>query len=329
MSHAIFIIFWLLTTFDFAIVPHCDAQQVKRIFRIGFLTVASSPAEASWLNAFQQGLKDLGYVEGQDYTIEQRSAAGVYERLPQLADELIRTKVNFILSGGSSATRVAQKATRTIPIIMANSTDHPVTTGFVASLSRPGGNITGLTSIGTELSGKRLELLKETLLKASRVAVLLNPKNPGHASRLKEMEMAAHGLGITLQSLPVRSSDIESAFREAAKKKADALNVMGDGLFNSHRIGIAELAIKNRLPTMYDRDDFVEAGGLMSYGVAVDDLYRRAASYVDKVIKGAKPGELPVEQPTKFELVINLRTAKQIGLTIPPNVLARADRVIR
>jgi putative tryptophan/tyrosine transport system substrate-binding protein len=320
----------LLIGFLLASIHFAEAQQAKRIFRIGYLTVSSLSAEASRIEAFRRGLRELGYLEGQNIVIEQRSAADMYERLPELADDLMRIKVDFILSGGASATRVAQKVTSTIPIIMASTTDDPVTAGFVASLARPGRNITGLTSISTELSGKRLQLLKEVLPNASRAAVLLNPDNPRHASRLKEIEAAARGIGITLQSLAVRSSqDFESAFRATVKERADALNVMGDALFNSHRQRIADLAAKNRLPAMYDRDDFVDAGGLMSYGVDVDDLYRRASYYVDKILKGAKPADLPVEQPTKFELVINLKAAKQIGLTIPPTVLARADKVIR
>jgi len=324
------ILIGLLATLFLSTVTYTEAQQTKRTFRIGYLTVSSLSAEASRIEAFRRGLKDLGYIEGQTFVFEQRSAAGMYERLPELADELIRNNVDFILSGGSSATRVAQKVTSTVAIIMATTTDDPVTAGFVASLARPGGNITGLSLISTELSGKRLELLKEVLPRALRAAVLLNPDNPGHASRLKEMEAAARVIGMTLQSLAVRSShDFESAFRTAVKGRADVLNVMGDALFNTHRRGMVDLAIKNRLPAMYDRDDFVEAGGLMSYGADVDDLYRRAAFYVDKVIKGVKPADLPVEQPTKFEFIVNLKAAKQIGLTIPPNVLARADRVIR
>jgi len=311
----------------FALGSFAEAQQPKKVHRIGYLTVAY---QASRIEAFRKGLRELGYVDGQNTFIEERPAAGVYERLPDLAADLIRLKVDLILSGGTSATRVAQKATSTTPIVMANSTDDPVNAGLVSSLARPGGNITGLTSISTELSGKRLELLKELLPKASRVAVLLNPDNPRNVSRLKELEVAARGIGMTLQVLVVRSpNDLENAFRSAVKGRTDALNVVTDALFSTHRTSIVDLATKNRLPAMYDRDDFVEAGGLMTYGVDLDDLYRRASYYADKILRGAKPADLPVEQPTKFELVINLKTAKEIGVAIPPQVLARADKVIK
>jgi ABC-type uncharacterized transport system substrate-binding protein len=314
----------------FALCSSAEAQQPKKVPRIGYLTVASLASETSIGEAFQRGLRELAYVEGQNIAIERRSADGVYNRLPELAAELIRIKVDLILSGGTSATRVAQKATSTIPIVMGDSTDDPVTAGFVVSLARPGKNITGLTSISTELSGKRLELLKEVLPKAIHTAVLLNPNNPRHLSRLKEIEVAAQAIGITIQPLAVRSSkEFEGAFRTAVKERADALNVMGDALFNSHRKQIADLAAKHRLPAMYEKYEFVATGGLVSYGVDLDDLYRRAATYVDKILKGAKPDDLPVEQPKKFELIINLKTAKQIGISIPPNVLARADRVIK
>jgi putative ABC transport system substrate-binding protein len=287
-------------------------------------------AEAPRLKAFRQGLLESGYAEGHNIIIEPRSADGIYERLPGLAGELLKMNIDLILSGGSSATRVVHKATRTVPIIIASSTDDPVTSGLVASLARPGGNTTGLTSISTELTGKRLELIREVVPNANRAAVLFNPDNPGHVSRLKEIDTAARAMKITLQSLPVMNSkEFESAFRAAVNGRADVINVMADAPFNSHRTQIGNLAVKNRLPAMYDRDDFVTAGGLMSYGVDIDDLYRRAASYVDKIFKGANPGDLPMEQPTKIERVINLKTAKQIGLTIPPHVLARADRVIK
>ena len=307
-----------------------QSQPPKKTFRIGYLTVSSLSAEASRLTAFREGLRELGYVDGQNIVIEQRSAGGMYERLPELTTELINLKVDLILSGGTSATRAAQKSVSRIPIVMATSTDDPVTSGFVASLAHPGGNITGLTSIARELSGKRLELLKETVAKASRVAVLWNANNPGHQLRLKEIELVAPALGISLQPVAVKSvEDLENAFRAAGTGPTNAVMISADALFNSNRKLLADLAIRNRLATTYDRDDFVEVGGLMSYGVDVDDLYRRAATYADKILKGAKPAGLPVEEPMKFSLVINLKTAKQIGLTIPPNVLARADRVIR
>jgi ABC-type uncharacterized transport system substrate-binding protein len=325
-----FILFWLLILLLLIYAQIAEAQQPKKVPRIGYLTVASLTEEASSIEAFRRGLRELGYVDGQNVSIEQRSATGMYERLPELAVELVQLKVDFILTGGTSATRAAQKATSTIPIVMAVSSDDPVGSGFVVSLARPGGNITGLTSIARELSGKRLELLKEAVTKAGRVAVLWNPDNPGHKLRLKEIEIAARPLGMMLQALAARSlNELESAFRTASTGAADAMMVTSDALFNTYKQRIVELASKTRLPATYDRNDYVEAGGLMSYGVDVDDLYRRAAYYADKILKGAKPADLPVEQPTKFEFVINLKAAKQIGLTIPPNVLARADRVIK
>lgn len=307
-----------------------EAQRSGKVYRIGYLQTASGQQQLHLVKAFKEGMQGLGYVEGRNVTIEYRFAEGKSERLADLAAELIRLKVDLIVSGGTSATRAAQKATGTIPIVMGNSGDDPVADGFVASLARPGGNITGLTSIATELSGKRLELLKEAIPKASRVAVLLNPGNPRTDPSLKEIEATARALGITLHSLAVRSpSDFDSAFGAALKGRADALIVIQDALFNSYRKLIVDLAAKNRLAAMYDRSDFVEAGGLMSYGTNVPDLYRRAAIYVDKILKGAKPADLPVEQPTKFELIINLKMAKQIGLTISQSMLYRADVVIR
>ncbi len=280
--------------------------------------------------AFRQGLRELGYVEGKNIVIELRSAEGKLDRLPALAAELVRLKVDVIVTGGPTATRAAKEATSTIPIVMAQDTD-PVGNGFVASLARPGGNITGLSTFAPELSGKRLELLKETIPKLSRVAVFGTSTYPGNAQSLKEVELAAKAFGVKLQYLDVLSpKDIETAFQAAGKGRADAVLMMVSGaIARDHRTEIIELAVKNRLPVIYEGGHYVEAGGLMTYGVNFNDLDRRAATYVDKILKGAKPADLPVEQPIKFEFIVNLKAAKQIGVTIPPNVLVRADRVIK
>ena len=305
------------------------AQQAAKIPRIGYLAATSLSTNPARIEAFRQGLRELGYVEGKNIVIEWRFAEGKADRLAGFAAELVRLKVDVIVSGGSTATRAAKEATSTIPIVMAQDND-PVGNGFVTSLARPGGNVTGLAALRSELSGKRLELLKEIVPKLSRVAVLGSSTNPGNAQSLKEVELAAGAIGVQLQYVDVRGpKDIETAFKEAGKGRADAVLVLAGPVFNSPRSQVVDLAAKSRLPAIYDRRDFGEAGGLLSYGTSVADLDHRAATYVDKILKGAKPGDLPVEQPTKFELVINLKAAKQIGLTIPPNVLARADRVIR
>jgi putative ABC transport system substrate-binding protein len=258
-----------------------------------------------------------------------RSAEGKSERVPALAAELVRLKVDVIVSSGSLATRAAKEATVTIPIVIAQDSD-PVGNGFVASLARPGGNITGLATLAPELSGKQLELMKEIVPRLSHVAVLGTSTRPGNAQSLKETELAAGAFGVKLQYLDILSpKDIEIAFRTASKGRTDAVLVLTSAFATSQRTQITDLAVKHRLPAIYDRLEFVEDGGLMTYSVSSTDLFRRAATYVDKILKGAKPADLPVEQPTKFELVINLKTAKQIGVTIPPNLLARADRVIR
>jgi putative ABC transport system substrate-binding protein len=306
-----------------------QAQQPKKVPRIGYLSGASLSANAARIEAFRQGLRELGYVEGKNIVIEWRSAEGKLDRLPSLAAELVRLKVDIIVTAGSTATRPAKEATSTIPIVMTQDPD-PVGTGFVASLARPGGNITGLSSLAPEISGKQLELLKETIPKLSRVAVLGTSTRPGNAQSLKEVELAAKAFRVKLQYLDVLSAkDIETAFRAASKGRADAVLVLPSGVFADHRTVIAELAIKNRLPAIYFRSEFVEDGGLMSYAASFTDMDRRAATYVDKILRGRTPADLPVEQPMKFEFVINLKAAKQIGLTIPPNVLVRADRVIR
>ena len=307
-----------------------EAQQRKKVPRIGSLGGASPAALSARTEAFRQGLRKLGYVEGKNIVIEWRYAGGKPERLSELATELVRLKVDLIVSaGGAPTTRAAKEATVTIPIVMAQDGD-PVGSGFVASLARPGGNVTGLSTLHPEISGKQLELLKETVPRLSRVAVFGTSTRPGTAQQLRQTELAAGAFGVQLQYLDVLSSkDIETAFRAASKGRADAVLVLGGPLFTFQRTQVVELAAKSRLPAIYPSPEFVEAGGLMTYSVSRTDLHRRAATYVDKILKGAKPADLPVEQPKKFEFIINLKAAKQIGLTIPPNVLARADRVIK
>jgi putative tryptophan/tyrosine transport system substrate-binding protein len=304
-----------------------QAQQPKKVPRIGYLTAASLSAFAARTEAFRQGLRELGYIEGKNILIEYRYADGKTDRVPALADELVRIKVDVIVTGGAPATLSAKDATRTIPIVMGSDAD-PVGSGVVASLARPGGNITGLSTLATDISGKRLELLKEIVPRLSHVAVFGTSTYPGNGQALKEMEVAAGAFGMKLQYLDVLdSNDIANAFREASK--AHAVLVLASSVLLSQRTRITDLVIKNRVPAIYPNGEYVEDGGLMSYGPNIVDLFRRAATYVDKILKGAKPADLPVEQPKKFEFIINLKAAKQIGLTIPPNVLARADRVIK
>ncbi len=306
-----------------------EAQQPGKVPRIGFLSATSLSAIAARIEAFRQGLRELGYVEGKNIVIEYRYAEGKLDRLSELAAELVRLKVDIIVSAGPPPTRSAKEATVTIPIVMGFDHD-PVGSGFVASLARPGGNITGLSTLAPEISGKRLELLKEIVPRLSRVAVIGSSTSSGYAEALRETEIAAGALKVKLQYRDLLGpKDIETAFRAASKGRADGVLALSSVVLDSYRTQVVELAVKNRLPAIYDRSDFVEAGGLMSYGTSFTDLFRRAATYVDKILKGTKPADLPVEQPTKFEFVINLKTAKQIGLTIPPNVLARADRVIK
>ena len=306
-----------------------EAQQLAKMPRIGFLNALFPTTNPARIEAFRQGLRDIGYVEGKNIVIEYRYAERKFDRLPALAAALVRLKVDVIVTSASQETRAAKEATSTIPIVMINVGD-PVGTGFVASLARPGSNITGLSTLSPELSGKRLELLKEIIPKLTRVAVLGNSTSPGNADTLKELELAAQELKVKLQYLDVLSvNDIETSFRAAGKERADAVLVLSDALFTSQRRQIIDLAVKSRLPASYARPEFVQSGGLMTYGPNINDLDRRAATYVDKILKGAKPADLPVEQPTKFEFIINLKAAKQIGLTIPPNVLARADKVIK
>jgi putative ABC transport system substrate-binding protein len=313
----------------FALSYSASAQQPAKIPRIGFLGATSPSIIPARLEAFRQGLRELGYVEGKNIHIEYRWAEGKFDRLPNLASELVRLKVDMIVTGGPMDTRTAKEATSTIPIVMTWDQD-PVGSGLVASLARPGGNVTGLSILAPKISGKQLELLKEIVPGLSRVAYLGNSTEPGNAQALRETETAARAFAVQIQYLDVLApKDIEPAFRAASKGRAHAVLVLTSPVVNSQRTQVVDFAAKNRLPAIYHRRQFVEDGGLMSYGVSQTDLDRRAATYVDKILKGAKPADLPVEQPTKFELVVNLKAAKQIGLTIPPNVLARADRVIR
>ena len=324
---------WLgLSVFAFVLVvagAAAQAQQPGKVPRIGLLSPFSPSATASWHQAFRQGLRDLGWVEGKNVSIEYRYAEGKSDRLPELAADLVRLKVNIIVAAVNTDALAAKNATRTIPIVVASAGD-PVAIGLVASLARPGGNITGLSQISPELAGKRLELLKEIVPKLSRVAVIWNPQGTTSPLSWKEIQLPARELGVQLHSLEIQSpNDFAKAFEEATRARAGALAIMPDPLFARNLKRIAELAAKSRLPSIFHLEEFVESGGLVAYGVDRSDQFRRAATYVDKILKGAKPADLPVEQPTKFELVINLKAAKQIGLTIPPNVLARADRVIR
>jgi putative ABC transport system substrate-binding protein len=319
----------LLGAMVLALYSSAEAQQPKKVPRIGFLLATFASAQESRVEAFKQGLSDLGYIEGRNITIEYRYAEGKFDRLPALIAELVGLKVDVIVTGGPQATRPAKKATATIPIVMAFDTD-PVGNGFVASLGRPGGNITGLSALSPEISGKQLELLKEIVPKLARVAVLANSNEPANPQVLKELELAAGVFGVQLQHVDVLGpKDIESAFRAAVKVRSDAVIVLASPVLFPQRTQLADLALKSRLPAIYFRPEFVEDGGLMSYATSFTDLSRRAAIYVDKILKGAKPADLPVEQPTKFELVINLKAAKQIGLTIPQSVLYRADKVIK
>ena len=313
-----------------AITVTAEAQQPNKIPRIGFLTGTSLSSQSGRNEAFRQGLRELGYVEGKNIVIEWRSYEGKANLRPALVAELIRLNVDVIVAGGSGDIQAAKEATATIPIVMLAGGD-AVASGFVASLGRPGGNITGLSTLRPELSGKRLELLKETVPRLSRVAFIVSPANQDYSQELKEIELAAQVFGLKLQRLDIVSpKDIATAFQAAVKGRADAVLFRVAGPYAaSQRPQIAELAVKSRLPTIYEQAAYVETGGLMSYGISVTDLARRAATYVDKILKGTKPAELPVEQPTKFEFIINLKAAKQIGLTIPPNVLVRADKVIK
>jgi len=306
-----------------------DAQQVAKVPRIGFLD-GHSPRKGGNIDAFREGMRKLGYIEGQSIVIEWRWAEGSLERLPALAAELVRLKVDVIVaSSGTPATVAAKNATTTIPIVFTSVGD-PVAQGLVASLARPGGNLTGLAVMSTELIAKCLELLKEAVPAISRVAVLWNPANPAFEVLMKDMEVPARRLDMKLQPVGVKSpSEFEVAFTRMKREHADGLLVQADSMFIINRQQLADLAARHRLPTMYRDLRMVEAGGLMAYAPDVPDMFRRAATYVDKILKGAKPADLPVEQPTKVELAINLKTAKALGLTIPQSILIRADQVIQ
>jgi putative ABC transport system substrate-binding protein len=323
------ILVYLLATFLLTTAAPAQAQPTTKIFRLGYLAGSSLTVNAARIEAFLQGLRELGYLQGKNIALEYRAAEGKSERYPALASELVSLKVDVIVTAGAASTRAAREATSTIPIVMVQDSD-PVDSGFVASLARPGGNITGLSTLAPEISGKRLELLKEIVPKLSRVATLGTSNYPGNAQSLKETELAAAAFGVRVQYLDTLGpQDIEPAFRAASRENADAVLLLQSFVLNSHRKQIVNLAIKGRHPAIYYSPEWVKDGGLMSYGVSFTDLNLRAAGYVDKILKGATPADLPVEQPTKFELISNLKAAKRIGLTIPPNVLARADRVIR
>jgi putative ABC transport system substrate-binding protein len=328
MKKAAWLLIWIVAML-FGLSVSAEAQQTGKVPRIGFLLDTPISSFTARAEAFRQGLHEFGYIEGKNIFIEWRSADGKIKRRSELAAELVRLKMDIIVSAGPTVTRALKEATSTIPIVMSQDPD-PVGSGFVASLARPGGNITGLASLSSENSGKQLDLMKEIVPKLSHVAIVGNSTNPGDAQALRETVLAAGPSEVYLRYLDVLDSkDIETVFQTAAKGHADAVIVLGNPILNAHRKQIVELAVKHRLPATYARPEYIESGGLMYYGTSYNDLFRRAASYVDKILKGANPADLPVEQPKKFELIINLKAAKQIGLTIPQRVLARADRVIR
>jgi putative ABC transport system substrate-binding protein len=318
----------MVLTFVFGGVV-AQAQEPARIPRIGILSGSSASFFSARVEAFRQRLRELGYVEGKNILIEYRYAEGKREQLPDLVAELVRLKVDVIVTVGAPAAQAAKKASGTIPIVFARASD-PVGSGLVSSLARPGGNITGLSMMTPDLEGKRLELLKEAFPKVARVALLWQPSGSRGNLALTEMDAAAKALGLKLLSLEVRSlDDFEGAFARAKKERAQALITTPGGLINTQQRRVLDFAAKNRLPAIYHYSEFVEAGGLMSYGPENKDVFRRAADFVDKILKGAKPGDLPIEQPKKFEFIINLNAAKQIGLTIPNRVLERANQVIK
>jgi len=316
----------------FALLCGCEmpGQQTAKVPRIGFLAIGSREGRAFVIDGFLQGLRERGYVEGKNIVIEYRFSEGHNERLPELATELVNLKVALIVASGSPASLAAKEATTTIPIVMGSLAANPVETGFIASLARPGGNITGMTEMASQLSGKRLELIKATVPGLSRVAVFWNPPNPAYGPVLKELEAAASRLEVKLQRLEVRvPEDFEGALKAATRQRAGALFVPGDPLVTNRPKVIADLALRYRLPTITDFSELPKAGGLLSYGPDLADSYRRAAVYVDKILKGANPAELPMEQPTKFDVVVNLKTAQALGLTIPQSVLLQATQVIQ
>ena len=313
-----------------ASVQLLNAQQPARMARIGYLIASTPEAATQNVEAFKQGLRELGYIEGKTFVLEFRFGEAKPERLVELARELVNLKMDVIVTAADVSVAAVKRHTQTIPIVIPNSAD-PLGTGFVASLARPGGNVTGLSTISVDLSAKRLELLKEALPKISRVAFVWDPEVPSHTLQYKETEVAANSLVLQIQHVEVRrSDDLQAALSAVTKMRAEALTMAWPNpVLFANRPHLASFAQRNRLPSMFGQKEFVDAGGLMSYGPHLPDLYRRAARYVDRILKGAKPADLPIEQPTKFELVINSKTAKQIGLTIPPNVLARADKVIK
>ena len=316
-----------------AVAGIAEAQQLKKVSRIGYLANTDAASESARAETIRAALRDLGYIEGQNIVIEYRYAEGNFDRLPELSAELVRLKVDIIVvAGGTRQTRAAKNATKTIPIVMTGLGADPVEAGLIESLARPGGNVTGVTNLGRELGGKRLELLKEAVPNVARVAVLYEPAIPGSVLEVKEaLPVAARALGLTIQPWEVRAAeDFEKVFVAISKWRPDGLYVPAAGpVMLSNQTRIVGFALKSRLPSMYSLRVFADAGGLIYYGADLADSYRRVAYFVDKILKGAMPADLPVEQPKKFEFIINLKTAKQIGLTIPPNVLARADRVIR
>jgi putative ABC transport system substrate-binding protein len=298
--------------------------------RVGYLSAIDKNAEARRIDSIRQALREIGYIEGKNIQTEYRYADGKLDRVPRLAEELVQLQVGLIVTtGGDPVIRAAKNATKVIPIVMVGGGSEPVAAGFVESLARPGGNITGLTNLSTELAAKRLETLKQAAPKISRVAVLYERSIVGNVVQVKEVQDAAPPLGMAVQAVELRDGEFHKTVTMLSKQLPDGLYVPGGPVMNTHGKRIAGFALKHRLPSIYSRREFVDAGGLMSYGTDLDHSYRRVAYYIDRILKGAKPGDLPVEQPTKFELMINLKTAKQIGLTIPSHVLARADRVIK
>ena len=311
-----------------ALSASVQAQQPAKVPRLGYLG-GSLSANVARIEALRQGLRELGYVEGKNIFIDWRDSGGKLDRLPALAADLVQSKVDVIVTGGPASTRPLKEATSTIPIVMAQDPD-PVGNEFISSLARPGGNITGLSTLAPELSGKRLELLKEIIPKFKRVAVVGSSKEPGNAQSLKEIELASGAFGVQVQYLDVLDpKDIETALRAASKARADAVLFLGGPVINAYRTRVIELAVKDRLPAIYYAPEWVEDGGLITYSVSFTDLFRRAATYVAKILKGAKPGDLPVEQPTRIELILNLKAAEAQGLKISPSLLLRADQVIR
>jgi ABC-type uncharacterized transport system substrate-binding protein len=319
----------LVAAMLFALSVPADGQQTTKIPRIGFISGVSRLSSQSQVDGFRQGLRDRGYIEDQNIVVDYRYGEGREDLLRDFASDLVRLKVDMILTGSTVAALAAKQLSATIPIVLAGTGD-PVATGLVASLARPGGNVTGLSAVSPELSTKQLEIIREIVPKVARVAVLYDPRNPANLPALKEIEVTATAFRIELIRLEIRDrDDYESALTTAARKRADALLVRREPINQTYRTRIVSLAAQRKLPAIYPERQYVEGGGLMSYGIDTADIFRRAATYVDKILKGAKPADLPVEQPTKFEFIINLKTAKQIGLAIPPNVLARADKVIR